>query len=897
MWELHKFNSKPFCFILVTAIGCWSSLCLAHAHNYRFSYSVTTTDTIPSVKKNVVPPAVVKDTTGKDSAASLQKVDSFSLKLSKDTLDGPVQYEATDSAVLFIKDQKFLLYGKTKTSYKDIILSAPKVQFDQQTNIMTAYNGKDSLGNIAKRAEFSQGQQSFQSDTIAFNFKNQKGLTKNTYTKQDQMFVQAQLLKKINTNTTFAKRVIITTCDYDEPHFGFVGNKAKFINSKIAVTGPIHPEFEGVPLPIYLPFGIFPLQQGRHSGLLPPQFADNQQYGIGLEGLGYYHVLNDNFDVTLRGNVYSYGGWSANLTPTYRVRYRYSGSMNFSVQHTKQSFKGDPDFSVANTYFLTWSHSVDAKARPGTSFSASVNAGSTKYNQYVTNNPYRNFNNNLSSSIAYSKTWVDKPYNLTLTANENQNSNTHLINLTFPDAGFTVTTLYPFQKKDPIGTPKWYEKIGVGYNGVGRNQISFYDTAQGAFSKLFDTMLIGAQHRIPISLSLPPLGILQIAPFLSYEETWYSREIIRRWNESTQKIDTVRSRKGFFTDRQVNFGIGVSTGIYGTYQFKHSRVIAIRHVVRPSVSFNYKPNISAGKYDIIKINTLGTKQALAHFDGNIFSPYAYGRFGGISFGVDNNLEMKIRSKKDTGANAIKKVKLIDGFGFTSGYNFLSDSFKLQDFNLFLRTTLFENINISAQATLDPYQENRVGQRINKYAFQGNRFSLGRLNGGNVSISSNFKSKPRDPSKAASQTPGPTNQISDPSLLQDQQRLQDYMRRNPAEFVDFNILWSGSISYSLYFTKERQADYSYKTRVSSNISFNNSFSLTPKWNFTTNGFFDFNTLQMTMFTMSISRDMHCWQMSISVTPIGITRFFNFTISPKSAILQNLRVNRSKYYNNY
>ncbi|HUP11444.1 MAG TPA: putative LPS assembly protein LptD, partial [Niastella sp.] len=355
-----------------------------------------------------------------------------------------------------------LLYGKTKTVYKEITLQAPRVEMDQQSSLVTAYNERDSIGDVISRAQLEQGESKFESDTIQFNFKTQKGLTKNTYTQQDEMYVQGEAIKKINPNTFFVRRGRFTTCNLDDPHFAFVSNKLKVINNKVAISGPTHPEFEGVPVPVYLPFGYFPLSRGRHSGFLPLQFTTNDEFGLGLEGIGYYKVLNDNFDVTVRGNVYSYGGWNANLTPTYRKRYRYNGGFNLSVQHTKFNFKGDPDYSLSKTFFVTWNHSVDPRARPGTSFSANVNAGSSKYNQYIPNQPNRNFQNQLSSSIAYSKTWVGKPYNLTLSANHNQNTQLRLINIILPDAGFTVNTLYPFQRKEAAGTPKWYEKLGIG---------------------------------------------------------------------------------------------------------------------------------------------------------------------------------------------------------------------------------------------------------------------------------------------------------------------------------------------------------------------------------------------------------------------------------------------------
>jgi LPS-assembly protein len=920
MIKLYKFSLKKICYFFIAIAFSIAITRKSEARDISASeiYSTLTTDTIPKVKKDSFVISKEADSTqlndtipANDSLrrsqadTSIQTVDTFHLKLSKDTLDAPVDYEASDSGVLLVKEKKFLLYGKTKTTYKDIVLTAPKVQLDQQTNILTAYSSRDSLGNMITRAQFQQGaEQGFQSDTIEYNFKTKRGLTRNTFTKQSEMFVNAPYIKKINDSIAFAKRVTMTTCDLDEPHFGFVANKAEFVTNKIAVTGPVHPEFEGVPIPIYLPFGVFPLKSGRHSGLLPPQFAATEQFGIGLEGLGYYQVLNDYIDVKLLTNIYSYGGWSAMFIPTYRKLYHYNGSFNLSIQHTKVAFKGDPDYSLSKTFNISWSHSVDPKAARGTNFSANVNAGSTKYNQYVTNNPYRNFNNQLSSSIAYSKTWKGKPYNLTMSANHNQNNNSHLINLILPDMGFTVSTLYPFERKDRAGAAKWYEKVGIGYSTVARNQVSFYDAdsvngvaVNKSFGHLLDTMQWGAQHRFPISMSLPPLGPLIVSPFISYEETWLTHRIHRKWNDAAQKVDTISNVKGLFIDRQMSYGIGFNTAVYGTFLFNKGRT-KIRHTMRPNFNMNYKPNLSKKFYDVIPTDSLSAKlnrrQPLPQVAGNnnLFSGYGYGRFGGITFGVDNNLEMKKKGKKDT---TDKKIRLIEGFGLTSGYNFLQDSMKLNPFNLYFRTTLFEKLSISAQGLYSPYAQDSFGRDTRQYVWQGDRFRLGRLRSGSVSMSTSFQSKPRD-AKKGDTIKANRSKITDPSVLGDEQRMSQYVNHNPTEYVDFNIPWSISFSYSLFFSRSIQNGKK-RTDVTSNVSFNNTFSLTPKWMFTTSGYYDLKAMQLNMFTMSVSRDMHCWQLSVNVTPIGNYKYFNISISPKSSILQDLKVNRTRYFYNY
>jgi hypothetical protein len=824
-------------------------------------------------------------------------VDTFQLKLSADTLDAPIHYTAIDSVVVLVKEQKILMYGQTKTDYKDVTLMAPTVEVDQRSQTVTAMNRVDSLGFAIENASFKDANNQFTADTIRYNFKTGVGLTRNTYTQQDELFLKAEIAKKVNENTTFIKGARFTTCNLDDPHFAFVTNRMKVITQKVAVSGPTHPEFEGVPVPVYLPFGIFPLQRGRHSGLLPPQFATNEQFGLGLEGLGYYKVLSQYWDVKVYGNIYSYGGWTANVNPTYRKRYRYNGTFNLSVQNTHVNFKGDPDYLKTKSYFLTWSHTVDSRARPGTAFSASVSAGSTKFHQYIPNGNQLNFQNQLGSSITYSKTWANKPYNLTMSANHNQNNFTRLINVSLPDAAFTVTTLYPFQRRNQVGATRWYEKFGIGYNGNFRNQFSFYDTAFN-FRRLVDTMQWGAQHNFPLVLQLPPIlgGAVMVQPNVSYSQMWISRKVRYRWDVANQKVDTL-SEKGLYTDHQAAFSLNFNTAVYGTYQFRNSRLIAIRHVIRPTFSINYRPDLSKGNFytDTLRPG-FAVRQSL--FAGAIFPGFAEGRTGGIGFSLDNFLEMKWRSKKDTGVNAIRKVRLIDGFGFNGGYNFLRDSLKLDLINLYFRTNLFDKINITANTVLDPYKTDRFGRDIDEYVWDDGKFRLGRLTYGSISINTSLRSKPRDEAKEAERRQQVERNLDDPALVSEQRRLMEYMQNNPSEFVDFNIPWQLTLGYSLSFSTVLKPDLSgFEKQFTSNLNFNGSFSLTPKWNLSANGYYDFDTKQLQTFSMSINRDMHCWQMSISVTPVGLYRWFSFSISPKASILQDLRINRTRSFTNF
>jgi len=852
---------------------------------------------------------IAYDTSGKKG-----KIDTLNLKISRDSISFPVEHKAEDSMVLDVDTRKIFLYGKTEIKYDDVLLNAPKIEFDQQTQFVIAKMGRDSTGAVAGMAKLKQGETITVSDSLSFNFKNQKGVTYSSFFQQDELFNFAEKVKKIDSETFFAARGRFTTCNLDTPHFAFRFSKAKFINKKLVVTGPVHPEFEDVPIPIYLPFGIFPMKKGRQSGILPPQFTVNDQFGVGLEGFGYYRAVNDFLDAKTWFDLYSYGSWRANFAPSYRVRYRYSGSFNLSYQNTKFAFKGDPDFSKNKSFFVTWSHSMDSKARPGVSFSANVNAGSSKYLSLVPNgalvNPGfggntqgggnymqpMNFTNQLSSSISYQKNWQGTPFNLAVNLNHNQNTATRVINLNLPDIALVMNTIYPFQPKESVGASKWYEKLGIGYTGNYKGQISFYDTAF-RFKQLIDTFQWGASHDVPITLSLPSLGPFQIAPSFSFRERWFAQKFFRTWNPVKEKLDST-IEKGFYTAREMNMGLSFSTAVFGTFQAKNkeARVQAIRHVMRPQFSVNYKPDLMKPYYYRQQVDKQGNRVLMSVFDGSIFGPFGSEENGGIGFGIDNNLEMKVRSKTDTSEDAaFKKVKLIDGFGVSGGYNMLADSFNLSTFNFYARSSLLEMINITANMTMDPYKSNpQTGYRMNQYIWSGGgKFDFfSSLVSGSINISTSLQSKKK---KDGGKQNEKKDEAFEDNLTQEQMNAQlDYIRRNPAEFTDFSIPWTMSFSYSLSFAKLPQPDYTFKNEFTSNFNFNGDFSLTPKWKIGANGYFDVETGKLQSLTTFVSRDLHCWQMSINITPIGLYKFFNISINPKSGLLRDLKINRTRYF---
>lgn len=857
---------------------------------HQLFWNADTTAPRPDTTKGVADTTIRKKT---DSTA--RHIDS--LKISKDSLDAPVKYSAEDSGVLVVDTKAFYLYGKAKTDYKDMQLEAATIGFDQQTQTVKAFGSLDSTGNPLSKPLFLQSDMKTVSDSIFFNLKTGKGQVKNTFLQEGELYVNARVLKKVSPDEAYAAWARLTTCNLDTPHFAFRTRKMKIINNKLGVSGPAFAEFEGVPVPIGIPFGLFPLYRGRHSGILAPAFTASEDFGLGLEGLGYYKVINDYVDLTTRANLYSYGGWNLNLNSKYIQRYHFTGSVNLTFQNTKslnRSGSSAEEFSSSHSFMINWSHSRDSRARPGTSFSANVNFGSTRFNQTLLNNPFQNFQNQLNSSISYSKDWNGK-VNISLNANHNQNSVTRLVNLNLPTANVNVVTFYPFQKKDQIGSGKWYEKIGIGYSGNFINQLSFYDTNFN-FRRMLDTLQWGAQHTLPISLSLPSLGPVTISPSVSYEERWYGQRILRHWDTSRQKVDT-SIQKGLYTARQMSFGLSASTRIFGTYKFgPHSNVVGIRHEIRPTISLNYKPDMASKYFYNLRIDSSGRQIRVSQFDGGIIGPFGEGTFGGLSFGVDNLLEMKVKDKKDSTGKATRKVKLIDGFGFNSSYNLMADSFALSNINIYARSTLFEKINVTAGAILDPYAIDNRGYRVNRLILDPTKFKFGRLTSGNLAISTQFQSKTRDGKDPKEKD---KNIPVDPFMTPDEQQRQlQFARANPAEFTDFDIPWTLSLSYSLTFNNVLKSDYSgFETKTYSSANFNGDFSLTEKWKMGATGYYDFSTAKLQQFSMFISREMHCWQMSINVTPIGLYRSFNITLNPKSGILRDLRINRSRSFSSY
>jgi LPS-assembly protein len=849
---------------------------------------------LPPTKNN-------SDSFAKKPTPKVVVVDTLSLdNISKDSLDAPVNYSAEDSGVLDIPGKKFYLYGKANAQYQTMDITSAIIEIDNEKQMAKAYGTTDTTGLTYGKPVLKDADMTSESDSMFYNLKTQKGLTKKTLTKQGEMYVYAERIKKVSVDEYFASKGRFTTCNLDTPHFAFRTGKMKLVNQKWAYTGLTYPEVEGIPIPIGLPFGIFPLSQGRHSGFLAPSFSATQNFGFALEGLGFYKVLNEYVDVSVRTTIYSYGGYNINITPTYRKRYRYNGGLNFTYMHTKINFKGDPDYTENKTWSLGWNHSLDGKARPGTTFSGNVNISSSKYNQFVANDPRLNFNNTLTSGIQYGKTWGQGRYNLQVSASHSQNNQQHSYNIGLPNLNFNATTFFPFKKEESVGEEKWYEKFGISYSGALQNQLTFYDTIEykkergKSFLKhLLDTAQWGVTHSIPITLALPSLGVFQVSPGVSYSERWFGQKILKSWNPTTKKVDTLQTR-GLYTDRQVSTNLGFQTGIFGTFNFKKSsNIVAIKHTIRPNIGINYTPDLSKKFYYESQIDTIGTKLTFNAVTGAVSKPQ--GPFGGLSFGINQLLEAKVKDKSDTSGKLTKKIRLLDNFSINSGYNFFADSNKLSDISINIGTTLFDKINITANTTVLPYVQDKYGRSTSVYAWKGSKPKLGNINNASLSISTSLKSKDKNENKTDSKTQQNNNEGNEYYNPDEDFRQQEYIRNNPAEFTDFNVPWTLGISFSYSLTKLPKPDYSgFTTVTSASLNLNGDFSISPKWKIGGSGFVDARKLSLEQLSMFISRDLHCWQLSINVTPVGLYPSFNISISPKSSILRDLKINRTRTF---
>ncbi len=835
-------------------------------------------------------------------------------KTKKFMLSAKIDYASADSLSMDMEKKMAWMYGNASIEYEDIKLKAAIIAISFEDNTIHAYAMQDSLGNDIGTPEFTQGSLSFKSKEIAYNFTTRKGLIQNVITKEGEGFLHGSIIKKINDSVTNVGRGEYTTCDLEQsPHFSLKYSKAKVLSGNMIVTGPAYMSIEGVPLPLALPFGLFPNKKGRSSGLIIPKYGESANRGFFLEDGGYYFGLNDYFDLKLTGDIYSRGSWALKPALTYKKRYKFSGNFSLKYAITKLGTLGSTDYSKKTDFFVTWSHRQDPKARPNSVFSASVNAGSSSFNKYNPSTVNDYLSNTFSSSVSYDMrlgTWG----NLTSSARHSQNTTSKQVTLSLPEVSFGINRIYPFKRKIQTGKPAWYESINVTYNMNMRNELSTFDSLvfQRDVASRFSN---GIKHSVPVSGSFKVMKYFSWSNSINYNERWYTRSIRKTWIDDTLvtggvtqygyvDTDTIA---GFKTSRDYSFNSSLSTTIYGMKQFKKGPLRAIRHVIRPSVGFNFLPDFGRedlGYWKTVQSDAFGHTEKYSVFGSNgTFQPL-YGappsqKSGAINFGITNNLEMKVRSLKDT-ITGTKKVMLIDNFSLSTSYDLAKDSLRWSNINLSARTTLFKKVQISYSSSYSPYglysqpfygytildyytnpfYSSTPGPIINKSQYSMNKKLLRFLNAGwNLSVGYDLKPKKKTAKKAV---PGSTTP----------QELED-VQTNPQLYIDWDNPWTLHVDYNFRYTSVPVLTTGeLKRDIIQTLRFAGDINVTEKWKFSMQTGYDFEQKNFAFTQVTIYRNLHCWEMRFSWIPYGQQKSWNFQINAKSSLLQDLKLTRKK-----
>ncbi|MFD2555857.1 putative LPS assembly protein LptD [Sphingobacterium tabacisoli] len=816
-------------------------------------------------------------------------------------LETVVSIVANDSSWNEVSKNIIHLYKGAKVKYQDFELSADYIRLDRNTNVLFASGIIDHNGKYVGRPVVLFPNDTPKAvDSLRYNYKSQEGKTFGIMTEVDGGFIQAKILRKNLYDEMSIFKGLYSTCDLPEPHTHFGIHITKgLVTDKQIIAGPSYLVVQNIPLKfIALPFAFFPKQDKKSSGFLFPSFGDDVARGFGLRDMGWYLTFNDYWDSEIRGSFYSKGSWDASVRTNYLVNYKYSGGFNIRYASTKVGTEGASNYGSNKDFNVTWNHTQRQEANPGTSFSASVNFGTASYFQNTGAGSTYDYNqltrNNMSSSISYGKVFADGKVNFTSSLSHRQDMASGKVDLELPTFALNVSTFNPFDSKDRVGEQKWYQRITVGYSLQGRNSISTGDSV--LFKKeALKQFTNGFQHNIPVSLSLNAFKYFQFNTSMNYTERWYLQTIRKGVdNELNGYVDVRDTVSGFRRAYDYSFSSGLSTKVYGMYP-KMGKIEGIRHVVTPSINFNYRPDFSDPKFGFYKsyIDQNGRLSEYSIFDGAIFGGPSSGRSMGIGFSVDNNIEAKIRTENDSTGKGFKKIPILQGLTFSGNYNFAADSLKLSTISFSGRTTIFnEKINLNFNGSFDPYQLDYTGRRIDKFTIEDGK--LARLT--NFGLSFDYSFNP-DASKSRN---GNIDSMrnSMPNMTKEQSEALSRISRDPNAFVDFNIPWNLAGSFSFQYFKRfdtvvrrERADYSATINVHGDVN------VTPKWKIQFNSGYDFKQKEVSLTRFSIYRDLHCWDMSVGWVPFGRYQSYNITIRAKASVLQDLKLTKRNSHYSY
>ena len=765
---------------------------------------------------------------------------------------------------------------------------------DYAKNEVYAGRIKDSAGNYTQRPVFTQGSNIVEPDSIRFNFKTKKVLIWNSRSKQGELNFIAETAKKENDSVYFMKNVKFTTAeDIDDPEYYFLARKAKFVPKKKVVVGVTNMYIADVPTPIGLPFAFFPMTETSQSGVIIPTFNDTRRQGYSLQNGGYYFALSDNYDLTFLGDYYTNGSYAMRFESSYASRYRFRGNVNLRFENQITSERGFPDYAKSNIYNIQWSHSQDTKSNPNSRFSASVNLGSSTYfqNSLNQNNVGSRLNNTLSSSVSYSKTFNTVPIvNLSLTATHSQNTQTEEINMTLPTLQLSVDRVFPFASEDQ---PKkgFIKNINFQYNLRGENQIRTNDSLFFT-SQMFKDAKLGFQHSIPLNTNFKVFKHFSVSTGANYNEVWYLKTIRKNFDQDQGRVVESEVNK-FDAFRTYSFSSSIGTTIYGTFNFGETkRIQAIRHVMRPSVSYSYTPSFEK-YYDTYAFDASGEmRKDYTRFEGGIFGAPGKSNSNNIGFSLNNTFEAKVTSKDST-ATEPKKVMLLNNLNFSTSYNIAADSLPWSPLRVSGGTLLFKDkMNINFGATLDPYAINNANQRIEEYNID-NGGSLFRMTSANMTVNYSFSSTGTDDDNKNEQ--GARNGGREDDLFgtndnfgDERDHLNDAddneKKEQPqSEFYHQVLPWDLTVAYSLTYS-----NLSRERKISGNsIMLSGNVDISPKWKIGVSTGYDFVQKGVTFTQLRFERDLLSWRMDFNWTPFGDNAYWGFFIGIKSGMLSDIK----------
>ena len=871
--------------------------------------------TLPQAKDSL-PPAEDSIARRRDSlrvADSTSRADSLFL-LDKSSLTRPAFSGAKDSIRQdFSNGQRKMYYwGDVEVSYENIKLKADYMEYDMSTGTVYARGTYDSLAQEWKgQPEMTQGSQTFNMEEVRYNFNTRKARITNMITKEDDGILHGKNIKMMPDKSINITKGKYTVCDLEHPHYYLKLSSAKVVTkpSQKTVFGPAHLVVEDVDLPIGIPFGFIPKRPDRATGLLMPSFGEENARGFYLRDAGMYFVLGDYFDMSLTGDYYTLGSWAANLNSRYMVKYKFTGNLavNYSVDQTGE--KGSTDFFQSKNFGVRWSHSQDSKAHPGTSFSASVNFSSPSNSRYNSHSVSEALQNQISSSISYSKNWNGK-FNLSVNALHSQNSRDSSYTFTLPNITFSVSTFYPFKIKNRVGKERFYEKFALGYNTSIQNKINFKASEFGE-PGFIDKFQNGVAHNF--SIKLPDFTLfkyLNVAPNVSYGMNWFFRKSEAYFDPETNSVKTEMGKQfgTFGATHNYSGSLSMSTRIYGMYNFgKYHKIQALRHVVSPSVSMSFSPEKGKafnGWRTFNYVDTLGVQKSYDYniYQGQINSAPGKGKSATMSISLGNNLEAKVRDMKDTTGTGSKKVKILDQFNFSTGYNFLADSLKMNNVGLSMSTSIFGKLGINGNMNFDPYAINERGQRVNKYNLLETGVPL-RLTNVSTSVSYSLSGKGtvkgNDGSKSSGGDGGGSGNPADYyRRIYYHPLTGEYIPGGWLYYTNPNVPWSLNFNYS--FSMSRSYSYannqlSKKDNYTQTIGVQGNIQLTPKMSVQAQSGWDFTAMKMTTTQFSFRYDLHCFNISVSWVPSGMYQSYSFLISANAAALADLlRFKKSTSY---